>query len=258
MVLPGRFADDEDAHVAGVRDGNHVRKRNLLHGLALFGPEVAEGIDRIGPGGEETSQHRGIPVDPGPVLHVAEGDGEKEDDRGAHGAQEPLPGIVPDLAAEDVNAGNDASEQHVQDESPGEEARCLGVLRMDDVPHHFVGHEHVIRVHEIEHHGIPEQGERHDALAHEPEQVHQQVIQQEVQDQQEDGRADGEDDTVRASLQALPQLPEEGSVENRHRKDAQRQAPDGETDLFPERSHFFRYFHQRPRVAMTRPRTRRL
>ena len=258
MVLPGRFADDQDTDVAGVRDGRHVRKRDLFHRLALFSAQVAEGIDRIGPGCEETPQHRGVPVDPGPVLHVAEGDGKKKDNAGAHRAQEPLPGAVPELAAEDIDTGDDAPEQHVQDERPGEEARGLGVLRMDDIAHHLVGHEHVIRVHEIEHHGIPEQGERHDALAHETEQVHQQVVQQEVQDQQQDGCADREDDAVRASLQALPQLPEEGPVEHRHRKYAQRQAPDGQAGLFLEQAHPFRYFHQRPRVATTRPRTRRL
>ena len=206
MVPAGGLADDEDAHGRTVVRERRVRQRGFLDVLPLFGGLVAEGVDNVGPRHQETPEFRGVAVDPGPVLHVPEHEHEESRHAAAEPAQEPLPGAVFHFPPEDVDARNHAQQEDIKDEREGEEARRLGILRPEHVPHHLVRHEHVVVVHEIEHHGIAEQGERHDALAHEAEQPHQHVVQQEVQHKQQEGGRHGDDDAVGAGFHVGKQV----------------------------------------------------
>ena len=259
MVPAGGLADDEDAHGRGILRQRRIRQGDLLHVLPLFGGLVAEGIDDIGPRHQEAAQFRGIAVDPGPVLHVPEHEHEEGRHAAADPAQEPFPGTVLHLAPEHVNARHDAEQEDVQDEREGEEARRLGILRPEHVPHHLVRHEHIVVVHEIEHHGVAEQGERHDALAHEAEQPHQHVVQQEVQHKQQEGGRHGDDDAVGAGFHVGKEVPEERHVERHERENGEHEAPDRQGDFLTGLVHRLkRYLSHSRTVSPNRTRSSRL
>ena len=232
MVPAGAFPDDEHTNIARVGDARHIRQQDLFLLRPMPGLLVADAVHNIGPGGNERTQFRGIAVYPGPVFHIAEDDRRYQRQSHADTRPKALPGAVIHFSAKHVHHGQDAQEQHIQHKAPAKETGRLRVLRVNGVAHHFVGDEDIVGIHEKQHHGIPEEGKRHDALAHEAAQEHQQVIDKKVDGHQQKRGRQGEQHAIEAALQVSGKVAEERQVERTRRIEAQHQAIGRQGGLF--------------------------
>ena len=246
MVPPGRFPDDEHAHIAAFGDGHRVFQRNFFHIAAAFGAEKAEGIHGIGPRHEHAAQLGSVPIHPGPVGDVAEyqqGHRTQGDSDASQGFLRP---VVVHFPGKEVDAGQDAQHQDVAHQGPGEETGGFGILGVEDIAHHVVRYQHVEIADKIEHDGVAHQGEGDDAFSYETAQGQDQVIGKEIAGDHQQDHAGNNERAVQAGFNHTQQVPVEGSVEGHQRIEAQHQAEGRERDIL------FKQFHFQNRILWNR------
>jgi len=198
---------------------------------------IAYGVDRIGPRHDQAPELGRVAVDPRPVRHIEQGNGQGDGQRYARAGEEPLAASVIEPPPEEVDARDDSQQEEVPYGRPREESRGFRIPRVEHVAHHLVGDEHLIGIDEVETYGIAYECEGEDALSDDaPEEEHE-VIDEEVEREHQDRQTCGDPYAVPSPFDMVEHEPEKRSVERDERKEAECRAYAGKVALFLQELH---------------------